>query len=145
MKPIGSVIAGVAAGMLTVFPSVSVATVCEVCEACDVPHAEDAFMCGCTITGPGEPGIDGLAGDVDQTIAVAITIWTNTIVDSFTIDLLFPNSLVEFVSITKTGTLVSNWAFVSGNENPTGTGVRVSGFGGAAEIPSGVSGDLVIV
>jgi hypothetical protein len=145
MKRIRSVIAGIVAGMLTALPSASDATVCEVCAACDAPHAEDAVVCGCSIVGPGELGIDALAGDVNQTIAVPITISTDSIVDSFTIDLLFPNTLVDYVSITKIGTLVSDWAFVSGNENPTGTGVRVSGFGGAAEIPSGVTGDLVIV
>jgi hypothetical protein len=131
-----------AAGLVMTVGSVR-AEDCVACTDCEVPRPEDTLMCGCDAFETGEIGIGSLVGNVNETVAVPITITTHSVIDAFTIDLRFPEGLVEFASISTTGTLVADWTFVAGNAFPNG--VRVGGFGGAAEIPSGVSGTLVIL
>jgi hypothetical protein len=111
--------------------------------AATVPSlAADASVLGCNERLAGEVGIRELAGDVGDTVGVAVTVRTTGSVDAFALDVFFPEHLLSFDGVDP-GSLTAGWT-LSGAHLPALHVVRLGGFS-ASPIPSGAVGRLAVL
>ena len=141
MKPLFLAALGMFAAPLVVVDA-GHATPCAPGADCSNPRAEDTMVPGSDVYGPGTLGIDTLVGDVGQTVTVTVPIITNSRIDAFTIDLMYPTELVTLEDVSP-GDLVQDFYGFLWSGFPGG--VRFGGYGGNAYVASGESGTLAVL
>ncbi|MCP4573377.1 MAG: hypothetical protein GY838_13560 [bacterium] len=114
--------------------------------SCDKPPVEDpppginaVTVFGCQGTA-GAIGIGTLAGDVGDTVTVALTTTALDRVDAWLVDLAYPVNYLKFVEATEGALLGEDWEFFAGST--FGGGLRVGGQGGHGFIEAGAGGSL---
>ena len=105
----------------------------------------DTVIDGCSTLEMGTVGLGSVRGNVGDTVTASVLVATNDRLDSWTIDLMFPDA-ISLVDVTFDEGLASDFWFTAFSPFPAHldypSGVRIGGAGGDAFVAAGATGTL---
>jgi hypothetical protein len=103
----------------------------------------DLIVAGCNVLTPGQVGIRELVGDIGDTVGVPVTVHTDSPLESFTLYVDFPTTLLRYAGVG-VGNLTPSW-WIDGTYLEPRQQARVVGITPAAPVPDGAVGQLAIL